>query len=117
MKTTETGSVKYKCSYIQIGKFLTKIISPLVGHSEYFINNSTDFVHKIGEIETYERDKMVSFDIVSHFTMIPIEAIGILLREHENLKERTNTTPDRICGLVKLCITFTYVESDNNYYE
>ena len=61
---------------------------------------------------------MVSFDIVSLFTMIPIdEVIGILfqrLQQDENLEERTYMAPDRIRSLVKLCITS---EFENNYYE
>ena len=92
-----------------MAKFLPKIISLLVGQSEYFIKNSTDFVHKIREIKIDEGDKMVSFDIV-----IPIdEAIGIIIIQRLQ-KDETNMTPDRICNLVKLCITSTSFEFENN---
>ena len=83
-------------------------LSPLTGKSDYTVTNSTHFV----SIITHERIKgnkvMVSFDIESCFTNVPIEgAVKAALCKLENdpgLADRTNLTPTQICRPFKLCL-------------
>ena len=49
-------------------KELAHILSPLVGKTEFFVNNSAHFVEKIGDLELRDSDIMVSFDVKSLFT-------------------------------------------------
>ena len=57
-------------------------------------------------------ESLVSFDVTSLFTNVPIgEAIDVIrdrLREDEDLTERTPLSPDRIAELLGLCLKSTY---------
>ena len=52
---------------------LADILSPLTGKSEYAVTNSTHFVNTINHERIQEKEIMVSFDIESLFTNVPIE--------------------------------------------
>ena len=59
-------------------KELAHILSPLTGQTSSYIKNSAHFVEQIREETINERDQMVSFDVQSLFTKVPIdEAIEV----------------------------------------
>ena len=55
---------------------------------------------------------MVSFDVVSLFTKVPVDdalqAIFTLLTQDETLDERTTIPVPDICALTELCLRSTY---------
>ena len=53
-------------------KFIAKRLGPLFGHTDSFIKYSRDFVELISEERINTNDIMVSFDVVSLFTKIPL---------------------------------------------
>jgi hypothetical protein len=69
------------CSY-QLTKFLAGILSPLVGCSIHNMKNSIEFVHTLSTLRVGPEDLMVSFDVVSLFTRLPIVESLNLLRKH-----------------------------------
>ncbi len=64
-----------------LSKYLSKILSPLVGHSDSYIKNSTHFVNRISDIVIDDSDLLVSFDVKSLFTMVPIEDSITIIRD------------------------------------
>ena len=62
------GSATYKLS-----KFLTNILSPLVGNTVHTVKNSAEFVELIEKINILDNESQMSFDVVSLFTSIPFE--------------------------------------------
>ena len=72
---------------------LADILSPLTGKSDYTVTNSTYFVSTISHERIQENEVMVSFDVESLFTNVPIEgAVKATLCKLENdpgLAERT----------------------------
>jgi hypothetical protein len=56
----------------QLAKFLTGILNPFVGRSIRHVKNSTEFVHTLSTLRVGPEDLMVSFDMVSLFTRVPI---------------------------------------------
>ena len=64
---------------------------------------------------------MVSFDEVSLFTKVLImEAVDIhsdLLHKDPALKERTDLPPNTITDLLKKCLTTTYFQYQDKYFQ
>ena len=56
-----------------LSKFLCKLLSPLVGNTEFTVKNSYEFVQFLNSIVLEKNECMVSFDVVSLFTNIPVE--------------------------------------------
>ena len=98
---------------------LTKILSPLTGHTELFVINSTKFVQCINQLTLEDSDRM-SFGIVSLFTQVPLDGalqvISTLLNADESLEERTSIPPDIICKHVEFCLHSTH-QRTNIYFE
>ena len=90
---------------------LATILSPLIGHTNSFIKNSAHFVEELRKWRLDE-DLMVSFDVKSLFTNVPIDDVLIILMERlqddETLGDRTTMDPSCICYLTELCLCSTY---------
>jgi len=54
-------------------RFLAQTLQSLTGKSESHITNSMDFIQKIQKIRLRPTDLLVSFDIESLFTQVPIK--------------------------------------------
>ena len=62
-------------------QYLSKLLSPLA-KSKYTIENTKDFVNKIQKMKVPNGFKLISFDVVSLFTNVPLNAtIDIILRK------------------------------------
>ena len=64
---------------------------------------------------------MLSFDVVSLFTKVPIadvlETVSDLLSQNESLGKRTAIPAEDICALTELCLWSTYLEFQGGFYE
>ncbi len=87
----------------------------------YIIKNSTHFMEKINSPAINSKDTMISFDVVSLFTKVPMkEVIPILkmiLEQDDSLEDRTAITPGELCNLVELCVKSTYFCFEETFYE
>jgi len=57
----------------QIAKYLTTLLQPKIGTTNSFIKDSAHFVDKLHALTLSPGDVLVSFDVVSLFTMVPIK--------------------------------------------
>ena len=62
------GSALYNTS-----KFLTDILTPIQNLNGYHFSNSMDFTKQVANEEIAEDEVMVSFDVVSLLTAIPVD--------------------------------------------
>ncbi len=73
------------------------------------------------QIRLSENDILVSFDVVSLFTNVPVEEACIIAKERllldSTLPQRTNLSPENIYDLLKLCLTTTCFQWREKYYE
>ena len=64
---------------------------------------------------------LVSFDVSSPFTNVPVEeAISVIrerLREDETLGDRTILSQERVAELLEICLKSTYFNFGRNFYE
>ena len=105
-----------------MAKYLAEILKPVVGKSEHHVVNSKEFVTKMEHIRLIsENDILVSFDVVSLFTNVPVEEACIIAKERllldSTLPQRTNLSPENIYDLLKLCLTTTCFQWREKYYE
>ena len=80
-----------------LAKELSRILCPLAGHTSSFVKNSNHFVQKIQDIPLDELDMMVSFDVCSLFTQVPIDKamdpISEMLERMNQLKKERRCHP------------------------
>ena len=90
----------------------TKILAPL-SKSEYTVQNTKDFVNFIKPQKIPSNHQLISFDVVSLFTNVPIYAtIDIIIRRIYKFREiNTRITKNEITELILLCtknVHFTF---------
>ena len=97
------------------------ILSPLTGKSEYTVTNSAHFVSTVSNETILDNEIMVSFDVESLFTNVPIDAaVQAALQKLENdpnLADRTMLTPAQIADLLTFVLRSTYFQYNGSIYE
>ena len=73
-----------------LSAYLANILSPLTGKSEYTVTNSAHFVSTVSNETILDNEIMVSFDVESLFTNVPIDAA--VQAALQKLKEQAITT-------------------------
>ncbi|XP_046397683.1 uncharacterized protein LOC124164403 [Ischnura elegans] len=91
-----------------LAKYLTGILAPHVGVSEHHVKKSLEFVETIKEIRVDTTDILVSLDVVSLFTCVPLADTMRLLAE------RFDSDTVKLFHHV---LTSTYFSFDGQFYE
>ena len=104
-----------------LSAFLANILSPLTGNSDFTVTNSAHFVSTIGSEKIRDQKIIVSFDVESLFTNVPIKgAVQSALRKLESdpdLADRTTLTPNQIADLLDFVLRSTYLQYNGSIYE
>src|SRR5215469_4704573 len=100
-----------------LAKWLTQILSPVVGKiSGSHIKNSVEFVDRIRGVNLCHKS-LVSFDVVSLFTKVPLDLLLPWLREYfENTSFQLPINIDSFLDLIKLCISCSHFSFNNEYF-
>ena len=56
-----------------LSKYLARVLSPLIGNTTSFVASSTEFVSFSKSITILPNYELVSFDVVSLYTNVPVE--------------------------------------------
>ena len=85
-------------------QYLCRLLTPL-GKSKYTVQNTKEFVEKIKGLKVPEGYQMVSFDVVSLFTNVPLDkTIEIILRKvYDEKKIVTKIKREELKRLLILC--------------
>ncbi len=104
-----------------VSSFLAKILSPVVGNTENTVKNSYHFAEFIRGKTLNADEVLVSFDVISLFTKIPVDlAIRVArkrLRQDVTLSQRTSMPIEDIIDLLSFCLNTTYFVFDGIYYQ
>jgi hypothetical protein len=104
---SQIDSPTYKAS-----RFLVDILQPLTGNTTSFVRDSTHFVHLLENVTLHEDELMVSFDVASLFTNVPVsETIDIIKQ-----MVIQNDLPTEYMGLIEFCLTSGYFVWRGEYY-
>ena len=109
-------STIYTASY-QLVKYLAKLLSPLA-QSNYTINSTKDLMIKIKNEKIPENYEMVSFDVKSLFTSVPLEhTIDIIIKRiYEKHEITTVFTKHEMKKLPTICTKNVHFRYNNNIY-
>ena len=110
------GSVCYN-----LARFISDILSPLVGKSPHHIQNSQDFVNKIKDLVVNDNELITSYDVSALFTSVPVDralqVVDNLLKTDNSWKARTYLSDSQIITLLEFCLTTTYFKFRGQLYQ
>ena len=91
-----------------LAKELARILTPLTSKNTYTVKNSSEFVRRLKDVVINPADKLVSFDVTSLFTQVPLDhALKVVeqrLMEDHTLQERTTIPVPHLVQLTELCL-------------
>ncbi|NSX83481.1 hypothetical protein GOM44_03685, partial [Wolbachia endosymbiont of Atemnus politus] len=102
-----------------LSKWLSNILSPIQKFLNHVTTSSTDALEKIKQISISSETLMVSYDVEALYTSIPhqvaIEALKSFMTEHPQVN--FPIPPSAIISLVELCLTHSYINYNNNFFQ
>ena len=104
-------------------RYLSDILSPLQNNNGFSVNNSTEFTEKLHGTKIDEDEIIVSFDVISLFTAIPVDRACEFIRNKLNnditLKNRTKLSKsiDDIIKLLRFTLSNSYFNYNNQTYK
>ena len=109
------GSITYASS-----KRLAEIIGPLVGKTGHHILNSKEFVNKIKDERIEEDEVVVSHDVCSLFTSVPVDRAATIIHSRleadDSLIDRTKISVLNIVRLLRFVLNTTYFVYNGVFY-
>jgi hypothetical protein len=66
----------------RLAKHLDGLLGSHIGSFPHHVRNSTEFVHTLGSLHVGPQDIMITFDVVSLFTRVPLKETMSLLSRH-----------------------------------
>ena len=104
-----------------LGRALADLLNPLMGKTQHHLQNSKDLKKKLENVTLKEDEILISHDIVSLFTNVPIqEALSVIRTRLENddtLKNRTRLSVDDIMDLLNFVCNSTYFQFEGQLYQ
>ncbi|CAH8450356.1 unnamed protein product [Heterobilharzia americana] len=104
----------------EISKYLASVLRPVRDRSNSRLVNSYELKQKLNDLHIEEDEKMVSFDVTSLYTKIPInmalEAVRNQLDTDSQLTQRTKASVGEIMLGVQLCLTSTVFKFQGKIY-
>ena len=102
-------------------KFLTDILTPIQNLNGYSVSNSMDFTKQVANQEIADDEVMVSFDVVSLFTAIPVDKACDYIRkkldEDTTLNLRTTLNTDKIISLLEFTLSNNYFMLNDSVFK
>ncbi|CAK1591283.1 unnamed protein product [Parnassius mnemosyne] len=97
----------------KLAQHLAKVLSPLRGHTRAHTKDSYHFVSEIKDLCLTDNETMVSFDVQSLFTCLPVEdCISIVTSKLEE-----NNMPAEYAVLLRHCLTSGYLLWKEQFYK
>ena len=106
-------------STLTVGKkYLTTILQPLTDKSRRKLQSTENFIDAIKDVQIPHDYNLVSFDVISLFTSIPLQLA--LQCTETAIQQSTDALPlptEDIMDLLNLCLTSTYFQYNGKHYK
>jgi hypothetical protein len=100
-------------------EFLHKILSPLAGNTSSFTKNSEHSIKSIKDITLQKEDCLVSFDVVSLFTNVPVGEVLQVVRDRlstdPSFLERAPLQVEDVMELLDICLKTMYFQFEDTF--
>ena len=101
----------------QLSKYLTTILQPLTDESRHKLQSTENFINAIKTVQIPHDHKLVSFDVKSLFTSIPLQlALDCTETAINNSTFKLPLPTNDIMDLLNLCLTSTYFQYNGKHY-
>ena len=95
----------------ELSKYLTTILKPLKNESRHKLQSTETFIDAIKTVQIPDDYKLVSFDVKSLFTSIPLQlALDCTATAIKNSTTKLPLPTDDLMDLLNLCLTSTYFQ-------
>ena len=102
----------------QLSKYLTTLLQPLTNESRHKVQSTKDFIDIIKTVQIPDDHKLVSFDVKSLFTSIPLQlALDCTETAITNSTHELPLPKDDIMDLLKLCLTCSFFQYNDKHYK
>ena len=110
------GSATY-----DLAKFVSRTLAPYVKECRSYLANTSDFVRKLAPISIKTEEIIVSFDVKSLFTSVPVDDAISAIREivslDEDFEQRSCISVDTLEEMLRICLVSTNFQFRDEYYE
>ena len=102
----------------QLSKYLTTVLKPLTDESRHKLQSTENFIDAIKTVQVPDDYKLVSFDVKSLFTSIPLQlALDCTETAINNSTIELPLPTDDLMDLLNLCLTSTYFQYNGKHYK
>ena len=102
----------------QLSKYLTTVLKPLTDESRHKLQSTENFIDAIKTVQVPDNYKLVSFDVKSLFTSIPLQlALDCTETAINNSTIELPLPTDDLMDLLNLCLTSTYFQYNGKHYK
>ena len=102
----------------QLSKYITNLLNPLSDESRHKLQSTENLIDAIKTIQIPDDHKLVSFDVKSLFTSIPLQmALDCTEIAIKNSTVERPLPTDDIMDLLNLCLTSTYFQYNGRHYK
>lgn len=107
------GSPTYR-----LAKYCSQSLTQVVGKTQYHTKDSWSFAESIRGLRLPENHKLISLDVTSLFTNVPIElALQCIEDRWNEIEPHTLLPKDEFCKGVRLCLESTYFVHRGQFFK
>ena len=111
-----TADTKKLSPTYKLSKYLADILKPLINKSPHSVKNVNAFLLKLEDIRVEPDEIMISFDVVSLFTSIPLDAAQHITQNLLSNNTSWQTKTQLNIDFLDLCLSTEFC-FQNNYYQ